>query len=229
MPWGDCAVVPGGGWLVAMTEVVTRGSGEHEVAADQAELRVTYAANAADRSRAVEALGDRVAAVDAVLRGEAMAHAVQVRQRSMHVGDRWDRKRRVGATAQLQLVLRVTDLAVLDDLFAALLSAEPEWLDGPHWSLADETAAVREAQRLAVADARARAEAYAETLGGKLGALLKLSDEGAERPYPVMRAASMAFAAEGAPVSRDSVQQLGLVPEQVTMRAACTACWSLLD
>ncbi|HEY3259552.1 MAG TPA: SIMPL domain-containing protein [Pseudonocardiaceae bacterium] len=211
-----------------MTEVVTRGSGEHEVVADQAELRVTYSANGPDRSRAVETLGERVVGVDAVLRSDAMADAVEVRQRSMHVGDRWDRNRRVGATAQLQLMLRVTGLAVLDDLLAALFSAEPEWLDGPHWSLTDETAAVREAQRLAVADARARAEAYAEALGGQLGTLLRLSDDGAERPYPVVRGGPMTFAAEAAAVSRDSVRQLGLVPEHVTVRAACTASWSLL-
>ena len=212
-----------------MTEVVTRGSGEHEVTADQAEIRVTYAANAADRSAAVTALGERARSVDAVLRGDPMASAVTVRQRSMHVGDRWDRKRRVGATAQLQFVLRVTELAVLDDLLAALFSAEPEWLDGPQWSLADETAAVREAQRRAVADARARAEAYAEALGGRLGALLKLTDDGAERPYPVMRGAPMTFAAETAGVGRDTVQQLGLAPDPITVRAACTASWSLLD
>lgn len=207
---------------------MTRGSGEHEVLADQAEIRVTYAANEADRSRAVEALAERAGVVDAVLGGDAMAHAVEVRRRSMHVGDRWDRKRRVGATAQLQLVLRVTDLAVLDDLLAALFSAEPEWLDGPHWSLADETVAMREAQRLAVADARARAEAYAEALGARLGTLVKLSDDSAERPYPAAYGARVAFAAEASTVSRDSVQQLGLVPEQVTVRAACTASWSLL-
>lgn len=207
---------------------MTRGTGEHEVTADQAELRVTYTANAADRSGAVEALGERASAVDAVLRGDAMAGAVEVRQRGMHVGDRWDRKRRVGATAQLQLVLRVTDLTVLDDLLAALFSAEPEWLNGPQWSLADETAAVREAQRRAVADARGRAEAYAEALGGQLGTLLKLSDDGMEQPFPVMRGAAMTFAAETAGVGRDSVQQLGLVPEQVTVRATCTASWSLL-
>jgi uncharacterized protein len=212
-----------------VTEVVTRGTGEHEVVADQAEIRVTYTSNAADRSRAVEALSERAGAVDAVLRSDAMADAIEVRQRSMHVGDRWDRTRRVGATAQLQLVLRATDLAVLDDLLAALFSAEPEWFDGPHWSLADETLAMREAQRLAVADARARAEAYAEALGAQLGTLLRLTDDGAEPPYPVgTRATPMAFAAETAAVGRDSMQQLGLVPQPVTVRAACTASWSLL-
>jgi uncharacterized protein len=204
---------------------MTRGSGEHEVTADQAEVRTAFTANASDRAGAVTALGERVDRVDAVLQRDG----VQVRRRSLHVGDRWDRRRRVGSTAQVQLVLRITDLAVLDDLLAELFSAEPEWLDGPQWSLVDETAAVREAQRRAVVDARARAEAYAEALGGRLGALIKLSDEGAERPYPVVRGAAMTFAADTAAVGRESVQQLGLTPEQVTVRANCTASWALLD
>jgi uncharacterized protein YggE len=215
-------------WRLAcpVTEVVTRGTGEYEIVADQAELRVSFAASAADRSTAVTALGERMAGVDPVLQRDG----VHLRHRSVHVGDRWDGKRRIGSTAQEQLVLRITDLGVLDDLMAGLFSAEPEWLDGPHWSLVDETAAVREAQRLAVADARARAEAYAEALGGRLGALLRLSDDGAERPYPVMRGAPMTLAAETARgVSADSVQQLGLVPEHVTARVSCTAAWALLD
>jgi uncharacterized protein len=204
---------------------MTRGSGEHEVTADQAEVRAAFTANAPDRAGAVTALGERVDRLDAVLQRDG----VEVRRRSLHVGDRWDRRRRVGSTAQLQLVLRITNLTVLDDLLAELFSAEPEWLDGPQWSLGDETAAVHEAQQRAVADARARAEAYADAIGGRLGALIKLSDEGAERPYPVMRGTAMAFAAETAAVGRESVQQLGLTPEQVTVRATCTASWALLD
>jgi uncharacterized protein len=208
-----------------MAEVVTRGTGEHEVQADQAEVRVSFAAHEPDRPRAVTALGERMALVDPVVRRDG----VEVRQRSVYVGDRWDGKRRAGATAQQQLTLRIKDLSVLDDLLAALFSARPESLFGPTWSLADETAATQEAQRLAVADARARAHAYAEALGVRLGPLQRLSDEGMETPYPVMRgAAPMAFAAD-AEVSHQSVQQLGLVPEQVMVRVVCSAVWSLLE
>jgi uncharacterized protein YggE len=207
-----------------VTEVVTRGTGEFEVTADQAEVRVSFAANAADRATAVTMLGERMAGVDQVLHRDG----VQIRQRNVHVGDRWDGKRRSGSTAQQQLVLRVTDLAILDELLAQLLTAQPDWLDGPNWSLVDETSAVRQAQHRAVADARARAEAYAEALGGRLGALIRLADDGAERPYPMHGGARMAMAADLA-VSRESVQQLGLVPEQVTVRATCTAGWDLLD
>ncbi len=208
-----------------MTDVVTRGTGEYEVTADQADIGVTFAAQAADRAGAVTVLGGRMAAVEPVLQRDG----VQVRQRTMHVGDRWNGRRRAGSSAEQHLQLRVTDLAGLDDLLAALFSAQPDRLDGPHWSLVDESAAIREAQRRAVADARARAEAYAEALGGRLGALQHLTDDGAERPYP-MHGARMAMAgAETMSVTADTVQQLGLVPAPVTARATCVATWALLD
>jgi len=211
-----------------MAEVVTRGIGEHEVIADQAELRVAFAAEAADRSGAVNLLSERTAAVNALLERAPVAAAVQVRHRSMSTGDRWDRKRRVGASAHLELVLQTTELGMLADLVAELVSAEPMRLDGPHWSLADHASAMDEALRRAVADARSRAEAYAAAAGLRLGPLLRLGDEGgAERPYPFGGEYRMAAAA-GA-VSGDAITVLGLNPMPITVRATCTASWSLLD
>jgi uncharacterized protein len=204
-----------------MPEVVTRGTGEHEVLADQAEIHVTFSADAADRSTAVGLLGERMSGVEPLLTRDG----VEVRQRSVAVHSRWEHKRRVGSTAQQHLVLRMSDLAGMDDLLAALFSAEPAWLNGPQWMLADETAATREAQNRAVKDARARAEAYAAALGGRLGALIRLADEGAERPYMATPMADMAMASGG--VGRESVRQLGLTPGLVTVRAGCTAVWTL--
>jgi uncharacterized protein YggE len=202
-----------------MPELVTRGTGEHEVIADQAEIQVTFSADAADRSTAVARLGERMAVVDPLLARDG----IKERQRTVAVHGQWDNNRRTGSTAQEFLVLRVTDLAGLDDLLAALFSAEPDWLNGPQWSLVDESAAMREAQRKAVEDARSRARAYADALGGQLGALLRLADDGADRPYPM----PMAMAADGARMGQESVRQLGLTPGTVTVRATCTAVWSL--
>lgn len=207
-----------------MADVVTRGTGEYEAVADQTDVSVSFAADAASRSQAMNALAQKMAAVDPVLHRDG----VTVRQRNVHVGDRWEGRRRVGVTAMQQLTLRIVDLEALDEVLAALFTAEPRWFDGPHWSLANETSATREAQRLAVADARARARAYADALGVRLGTLIRISDEGAERPYPMMRAA-MSMSAESAGVGRDAVQQLGLTPEQVTIRVSCTGTWALLD
>lgn len=204
-----------------MPEVVTRGTGEHEVVADRAEIQVTFSAEAADRSTAVSRLAERMAAVEPALTPDA----VEERQRSVSVQTQWDNNRRAGCAAQELLVLRVTDLAILDDLLAALFSAEPDWLNGPQWSLANESAAMREAQIKAVEDARTRAQAYADALGGHLGALIRLADDGAERPYPT--AMPMSLAAGGSRMGQESVRQLGLLPGLVTVRAVCTAVWSL--
>jgi uncharacterized protein YggE len=203
--------------------VIASGTGEHYVVADQAELRVSFAADAADRTAAVNLLASRMSAVEPVLQRDG----VQVRQRTVAVHGRWEYNRRVGSTAQQDLLLRVTDLQVLDDVLAALFSAEPAWLDGPQWTLSDETAAVREAQRRAASDARMRAEAYAEALGGRLGALIRLADAGADGGYPVARAAAATFAADARAVAPESVRQLGLAPQKVTVRAACTGTWVL--
>jgi uncharacterized protein YggE len=148
---------------------------------------------------------------------------VEERQRSMSVHTQWSNNRRAGCTAQELLVLRVSDLAALDDLLVALFSAEPDWLNGPQWSLADERAAMREAQFKAVEDARTRAAAYADALGGHLGALIRLADDGVERPYPM----PMTMAADGARMGHEAVRQLGLTPGLVTVRAICTAVWSV--
>lgn len=208
--------VLGGG----MPEVVTVGTGEHEVIADRAEIQVTFSAEAADRSTAVTRLAQRMAAVEPALARED----VEVRQRSVSVQTQWD-KSRAGCTANELLLLRVSDPAVLDDLLAALFSAEPDWLNGPLWSLSDTRGAMREAQLKAVEDARTRAQAYADALGGHLGALIRLSDTGAERPLEMDGARLLST--RGAQVGGGDVRQLGLTPGTVTIRATCTAVWSL--
>jgi uncharacterized protein YggE len=204
-----------------MPEVVTRGTGEHEVIADRAEIHVTFSAEAADRSTAVSRLGKRMAVIEPVLAREGVVE----RQRSVSVHTQWDNKTRAGCTAQELLVLRVSDLTGLDDLLAALFTAEPDWLNGPQWSIADESAAMGEAQRKAVEDARTRAQAYADALGANLGALIRLADDGIERPYPIQM--DMATARGSAMMGQPSVRQLGLTPGMVTVRTVCTATWSL--
>jgi len=217
-----CETGSSAGWVDVMPEVVTVGTGEHEVMADRAEIQVTFSAEAADRSTAVTRLAQRMAAVEPALAREN----VETRQRSVSVHTQWNKDRRAGCTANELLVLRVSDSAVLDDLLAALFSAEPDWLNGPQWSLADTRGAMREAQLKAVEDARTRAQAYADALGGHLGALIRLSDAGSERPYVADRMMALS-SAQGPGVGGADVRQLGLTPGMVTVRATCTAVWSL--
>ena len=204
-----------------MAEIETQGTGEVERVADRAGLHVSYTTQARDRTGAVTALTNRIGKVEPMLDRAG----VQVRERQLFVHDVWDGKKRSGAQANQTYVLRVTDLAVLDDLVADLVVTEPANLHGPIWELADRDEAIRQAQRDAVADARHRAEGYVEALNARLGKLLRLTD-GPAGPRPVRFAARAAF--RGAEISmRPDIGELSLEPQLVTVTATCTMTWEI--
>ncbi|MGD9985830.1 SIMPL domain-containing protein [Pseudonocardia sp.] len=202
-------------------QIVTVGTGWHEQLADRAEIDVSFTATGRDRASAVRDLGRAVAAAEPVF-----THAgVEVRSRSLHVGAEWRRGKQSGARATESIQLRVTDLEVLENVLGTVLAAEPASFNGPRWLLDDQAAALVVAQREAVADARRRAEGYADALGGSLGALEKLTEAPDHGGGPIlMRAAAMDVGARG-PVD---VTELGLEPEPVRVTAQCTTTWALV-
>ena len=208
------------GRLGDVAEVVTKGTGEVERTADRAQVDVTFEALGAERSEAVSTLNQRISAVEPLLAD------FEVRSRQLSVHDNWDNNQRVGSRAQQQYVIWVSDLDKLDGLLADLVQNEPSWVNGPSWTLVDDTEAVREAQKEAVADALRRAEGYASALGRRLGPLLRIGDSDGGSGYSpqMMRSASFEMAGPAG-----MVDQLNLKAQQITVSASCTAAWSLLD
>jgi hypothetical protein len=204
-----------------MAELVTTGMGQVERIADRADLSLSWVGRGRDRTAAVRELTERIKNVEPRLDQQG----VRVLSRRLSVHDRWDGKRRNGAEASQSYQVRITDVAVLDDLLAALIEAEPAVLDGPHWTLEDDTEATREAQQAAVAEARAKAEGYAEAVGGRLGVLRMVTD--GSGPGRVVRASSMMYhsAMESSALN---VPALSLEPQPVTVSAHCTITWELL-
>lgn len=199
-----------------MGTVVTEGVGSYEQLGDRAELDLAFEAAAPDRGAAVAELGRRVATA-----APALEHpALTVRSRRLWVGSQWREGEVVGARAGEQLALVVTEVAALEEILAAIVRAEPAELHGPRWTLRDPAGALREAQRRAVADARARAEGYAEALGARLGELVSLSDATAAHLAPRMMAARVEAAGP-------DVRDLGLEPEPVEVTARCVLTWEL--
>lgn len=198
-------------------EIVTEGEGHHDQLADRADLDLSYEAVGPDRAAAVAGLGARVAAAADILTGPGLA----VRSRRLWVRAEWKGRRERGCRAGERIALTITDPAVLERVLAAVLGTEPARVDGPQWALGDPSPAARTAQQLAVADARERAEGYADALGMRLGALRRLTDAAAA-PHPT------AMRAMGAPGGQPDVQHLGLEPEPVRVVARCTTTWSLL-
>lgn len=206
------------GWLADVAEVVTKGTGEVERTADRAQVDVTFEALGADRTEAVSVLNQRISTVEPLL------NEVEVRSRQLSVHDNWDNNQRTGSRATQQYVIWVKDLDRLDGLLAELVQAEPSWVNGPTWTLVDDTEAIREAQKEAVADALRRAEGYALALGRRLGPLLRIGDTDGEHYAPMARSAHFEMAG-----AAGMVDQLNLEAQQITVTASCTAAWSLLD
>ncbi|MGM1058839.1 SIMPL domain-containing protein [Saccharothrix sp. Mg75] len=208
-----------------MAEVVTKGVGRVERTADRAEVQVSFETTGSTRAEAVDRLTERVGALE-----PAFARpGVEVRSRQLAVHDNWDGTHRSGSRASQNYVVRVDDVAGLDDLLAAVVAAEPTWLGGPTWQLRDDVEAVAEAQREAVADARRRAEGYARALGARLGPLQRLADGDAEAQWAAESSRAMTAGYGGSPGVPPQVDQLALEAQRITVAVRCTATWALLD
>jgi uncharacterized protein YggE len=213
-------------WLDDVAEVQTKGTGTVERTADRAQVDVSFEVAGERRNDAVEALTSRVSAVEPLLDRPG----VEVRTRQLSVHDNWDGNTRAGSRASQRYVLRVTALDQLDSLLSALVLAEPTWLNGPSWDLTDTEDAVFDAQQEAVADARLRAQGYAEALGRRLGPLVRLSDGDGDLWQAEAAMSAKSFAGYGgSPGVPVQIDQLGLEPQLITVTVRCSATWSLLD
>ena len=203
------------------SEIVTEGSGWHEQVADRAELAVGYAGTGRDRAAAVAALGTQVSAAEAAfgVRGVTVVH------RRLLVHDQWRGNRVVGCRASEDVALRLDDVGALEEVLTAVVASEPATMNGPNWQLTDPAAARRTAQERAVADARDRAEGYAAALGGRLGALLRLSEAGGGGAEP----RAFAVAAMAREAAAPDVRELGLEPEPVRVTVRCATSWELVS
>jgi uncharacterized protein len=204
-----------------MADIVTTGGGHIERIADQADLALAWRGHGRDRASAVDDLGRSIADVEPLLARDG----VRVLSRQLSVHDRWHTgRRRDGADAAQSYRIRVTDLSLLDDLLAVIVASEPSDVQGPYWGLADDTESVREARHAAVADARTKARTYAEAVGGRLGAIVRVADESHFGHGMPMFATSARSAQAGMP----DVAELNLEPQPVTVAAQCTITWELL-
>lgn len=94
-----------------------------------------------------------------------------------------------------QVSIRVRDVQSLGTLLQAVVEAGGNRLSGIQFGHQDMDGLLDQARRLAVADARHRAELYAGAAGVGLGEVLSISEGGAATPLPMLRTVAMAEAA----------------------------------
>ncbi|MCB2134830.1 MAG: SIMPL domain-containing protein [Rhodobacteraceae bacterium] len=107
----------------------------------------------------------------------------------------------VGYVASNVVTVRIRALDTLGGVLDGVVAEGANTLNGLSFGLQDTAGPTDEARRRAVADARHRAELYAEAAGVKLGTVLSISEQmGMSQPMPMMMAEAAMTKGAGVPV-----------------------------
>ncbi len=109
-----------------------------------------------------------------------------------------------GYTVSNSVTVIARDLAKLGPVLDAVVSSGVNQMNGLSFSIAEPEPLRHEARKMAVAEARTRAEMYAEAAGVSLGKILSISEAGGQRPPQpeYRRAALQSAAADAVPVAQ---------------------------
>jgi hypothetical protein len=198
-----------------MATITVRGTGTAYGTPDEASVGLSVDAVRPTAAEALTDVTERTAALVTLCRelglgdGDVTTMGVSVAEHGEHDKDgRWQHR---GYRASNRVSARVRDVASIGPLLTAAVDRVGATVDGPHWRLLPEHAAHAEASRLAAQDARVRAEALAEALGGRLGSVASARDAriGPPEPRPMTRMA--AATAESMPVEAGELSVVALV------------------
>ena len=182
------------------------GSGEARAVPDMATITLGVTAEAETASAALDetsAVAGRI--LERLSEFEVAERDLQTSGLSLnpvYSDRREDEEPRItGFRASNMLSVRVRDLDRLGDILGAVTGDGANQLSGLSFGVSDSDEVMNEARRDAVADARAKADLYAEAAGVSLGRILSIDEEGGAQPYP-MPMAEMRMAADSVPVAR---------------------------
>ncbi len=113
--------------------------------------------------------------------------------------------RLIGYTASNQLTVRVSDLDNLGKTMDALVEAGGNTFSGLRFALDDDRNARNQARSLAMRDAIARAELYANASGYNVARIVTISESGDFSPQPVQMAQARGMVAESTPIAAGEV------------------------
>ena len=107
-----------------------------------------------------------------------------------------------GYRAQNTVIVTLKDALKVGKVLAAAVETGATNVSGPEWRLSEDSAAVTEALKKAVADARTKAEAVAGAQGVKLGDVVMMNEGGVEVPVvPVYSSVTDSAAVAGGKVA----------------------------
>ncbi len=192
-------------------EIVVQGQGSVEQAPDMATITLgsQFAAKQADD--ALDQVSEATATVLATLT-ELGVEAKDVQTSGLYLNPVWDDSynrhggRNIrGYSAGNTVHIRVRDLEKLGGLLDQVVEDGANTFNGLSFGLQDSTDAKNEARRRAVADARAKAELYAEAAGVSLGKIIELTDGVTSSPQPMFMERSAMVMSDAVPIAEGEV------------------------
>ncbi|MFC7398871.1 SIMPL domain-containing protein [Chelatococcus sp. GCM10030263] len=118
------------------------------------------------------------------------------------------------------VTIRVRDLGKLGSILDTAVTAGANQISGIAFDVAEPSALMDKAGVAAIADARRRAELFAEAAGVKLGRVVAVSEPSLEAPRPRMMVQSAEFAAKAAAVPIETGEREFNVRVRVTWEIA---------
>jgi hypothetical protein len=199
--------------------VVASGDAVVKRTPDRAWVTVTAESRAKTPREAQKLNADAMSAVLQKLRGAGLsADAIQTRAYDLQPEYDYNegRQRLRGYLARNSVEVRVDELARVGELLEIAVTAGATSVGGVRFDLKDRDGAEREALRLAVDDARKRADAAASGAGMKVQRIVRIQEQRAQvipPPRPFMMESRAAASADAAPP---------VAPGELEIRAAVT-------
>lgn len=163
-----------------MATATVRGESAVLVDPDEVALRLTLTDVQQTVDEAYEEVAKRAANLSGVLSelgiDEAARSTSAVLVREEREYDERGRAVHRGFSATSSIHVRLTDVSIVGTLIKQAVAGTSAQVEGPWWQATPENPARLEACRRAASIARAKAEAYAEALGVRLGALTEVSE-----------------------------------------------------
>lgn len=166
---------------LAETKIAVSGNGSTLISADTAVVTLGIRARNAEVLAAQEKANSVIAAIREALKAAGVPEEdINTNYINIYVMyDYLSEQEQVTAyEASSTLSIRVRDMKSVGTVIDTAFSAGANTLDGISFSASDQTEAKAESLRMAVADARARAEVMAEAAGLKITGMETISDEG---------------------------------------------------
>jgi uncharacterized protein YggE len=199
------ALLAGAGGAVGATtaqpahSIVVAGQGSVRATPDRAQLSLGVTTNAKTASAALRANNGEIARVIAAVKAQGIPPAdIQTEQVSLSLrySDNGDAVLGYTATNSVSVVVRT--LAKVGPVIDAAVEAGANQVSGPNLVLSDQNALYRRAMRVAIANARGKAQAIARAAGLTIRRITNVTESGGPTPVPLD--AKTALPATGAPI-----------------------------